>query len=104
MSAAASSFRLFNIRRPYLPVELPAAPMLYHSCSTNGISTLYDLIFVLRRSGSGAFLWGRPMAHHDASAPNGVSARVLDLTRHVFAAANRLFSIIRLRDAIGVLD
>jgi NADH-quinone oxidoreductase subunit L len=70
---------LFYIRRPYLPVELAnQQPLLYQWY----FDELYDLIFVGPAKWIGRFLWkvgdGKII---DGLGPDGVSARVLDVTR-----------------------
>ena len=59
--------------------------MLYLFLSTNGISTrLYDFLFVRPAMWLGRFLWkGGDGWMIDGLGPDGVSARVLDVTRDV---------------------
>ncbi len=75
---------LFYIRRPYLPVELARQqPLLYQFLLNKWyFDELYDLIFVNPAKWIGRFLWkvgdGTII---DGLGPDGVSARVLDVTR-----------------------
>jgi len=75
---------LFYIRRPYLPVELARQqPLLYQFLLNKWyFDELYDLIFVSPTKWVGRFLWkvgdGTII---DGIGPDGVSARVLDVTR-----------------------
>jgi NADH-quinone oxidoreductase subunit L len=77
---------LFYIRRPYLPVELAnSQPLLYKFLLNKWyFDELYDLIFVRPAKWIGRFLWkvgdGKII---DGFGPDGVSARVLDVTRNV---------------------
>src|SRR5580692_336486 len=77
---------LFYIRRPYLPVELARQqPLLYQFLLNKWyFDELYDLIFVRPAKRIGRFLWkvgdGKII---DGFGPDGVSARVLDVTRNV---------------------
>ncbi|MGA7070222.1 NADH-quinone oxidoreductase subunit L [Bradyrhizobium sp.] len=76
---------LFYIRRPYLPVELARQqPLLYEFLLNKWyFDELYDLIFVRPTKWIGHFLWkvgdGKII---DGLGPDGVSARVLDVTRN----------------------
>jgi NADH-quinone oxidoreductase subunit L len=76
---------LFYIRRPYLPVELAnQQPLLYQFLLNKWyFDELYDLIFVRPAKWIGHFLWkvgdGKII---DGLGPDGVSARVLDVTRN----------------------
>ena len=76
---------LFYIRRPYLPVELAKQqPLLYQFLLNKWyFDELYDLIFVRPTKWIGHFLWkvgdGKII---DGLGPDGVSARVLDVTRN----------------------
>ena len=76
---------LFYIRRPYLPVELAnQQPLLYQFLLNKWyFDELYDLIFVGPAKWIGRFLWkvgdGKII---DGLGPDGVSARVLDVTRN----------------------
>ena len=77
---------LFYIRRPYLPVELASQHQLLYQFLLNKwyFDELYDLIFVRPAKWLGRFLWkvgdGKII---DGFGPDGVSARVLDITRNV---------------------
>jgi NADH-quinone oxidoreductase subunit L len=76
---------LFYIRRPYLPVELASQqPLLYQFLLNKWyFDELYDLIFVRPAKWIGYTLWkvgdGKII---DGLGPDGVSARVLDVTRN----------------------
>jgi NADH-quinone oxidoreductase subunit L len=77
---------LFYIRRPYLPVELAnQQPMLYQFLLNKWyFDELYDLIFVRTAKWIGRFLWKVGDGYViDGFGPDGVSARVLDVTRNV---------------------
>jgi NADH-quinone oxidoreductase subunit L len=77
---------LFYIRRPYLPVELAKEqPLLYQFLLNKWyFDELYDLIFVRPTKAIGRFLWkGGDGYVIDGFGPDGVSARVLDVTRNV---------------------
>jgi NADH-quinone oxidoreductase subunit L len=77
---------LFYIRRPYLPVELAnQQPLLYQFLLNKWyFDELYDFIFVRPAKRIGYFLWkvgdGKII---DGFGPDGVSSRVLDVTRNV---------------------
>jgi NADH-quinone oxidoreductase subunit L len=77
---------LFYIRRPYIPVELARQHQLLYQFLLNKwyFDELYDLIFVRPTKWLGRFLWkvgdGKII---DGFGPDGVSARVLDVTRNV---------------------
>jgi NADH-quinone oxidoreductase subunit L len=77
---------LFYIRRPYLPVELANQHQLLYQFLLNKwyFDELYDLIFVRPAKWLGRFLWkvgdGKII---DGFGPDGVSKRVLDVTRNV---------------------
>jgi NADH-quinone oxidoreductase subunit L len=76
---------LFYIRRPYLPVELAnQQPLLYQFLLNKWyFDELYDLIFVRPAKWIGRFLWKvGDGAIIDGLGPDGVSARVLDITRN----------------------
>ena len=76
----------FYIRRPYLPVELAKQqPMLYQFLLNKWyFDELYDLIFVRPTKWLGRFLWKKGDGFViDGFGPDGVSARVLDVTRNV---------------------
>src|SRR5579859_3156232 len=76
---------LFYIRRPYLPVNLAnQQPLLYQFLLNKWyFDELYDFIFVRPAKRIGYFLWkvgdGKII---DGLGPDGVSARVLDVTRN----------------------
>jgi NADH-quinone oxidoreductase subunit L len=77
---------LFYIRRPYLPVELARQqPLLYQFLLNKWyFDELYDLIFVRPAKWIGRFLWKVGDGYIiDGFGPDGVSARVLYVTRHV---------------------
>src|SRR5689334_334352 len=77
---------LFYIRRPYLPVELAKEqPLLYQFLLNKWyFDELYDLIFVRPTKSIGRFLWKEGDGTIiDGFGPDGVSARVLDVTRNV---------------------
>jgi NADH-quinone oxidoreductase subunit L len=77
---------LFYIRRPYLPVELARQqPLLYQFLLNKWyFDELYDLIFVRPAKWIGRFLWKVGDGYIiDGFGPDGVSARVLDVTRNV---------------------
>src|SRR6266436_1516775 len=77
---------LFYIRRPYLPVELAnQQPLLYQFLLNKWyFDELYDLIFVRPAKRIGRFLWKVGDGYIiDGFGPDGVSARVLDVTRNV---------------------
>jgi NADH-quinone oxidoreductase subunit L len=77
---------LFYIRRPYLPEELAAQqPMLYQFLLNKWyFDELYDLIFVRPTKAIGYFLWKYGDGYViDGFGPDGVSKRVLDVTRNV---------------------
>src|SRR5215212_3888946 len=77
---------LFYIRRPYLPVELAKQqPLLYQFLLNKWyFDELYDLIFVRPTKWIGRLLWKVGDGYIiDGFGPDGVSARVLDVTRNV---------------------
>jgi NADH-quinone oxidoreductase subunit L len=77
---------LFYIRRPYLPVELARQHQLLYKFLLNKwyFDELYDLIFVRPTKRLGRFLWKVGDGYIiDGFGPDGVSARVLDVTRNV---------------------
>src|SRR6267143_865671 len=79
------SYMFYN-RRPYLPVELARQqPMLYQFLLNKWyFDELYDLIFVRPTKRIGRFLWKVGDGYIiDGLGPDGVSARVLDVTRNV---------------------
>jgi NADH-quinone oxidoreductase subunit L len=77
---------LFYIRRPYLPVELASHHQLAYKFLLNKwyFDELYDLIFVRPTKWLGRFLWKKGDGLIiDGLGPDGISARVLDVTRNV---------------------
>ncbi len=77
---------LFYIRRPYLPVELARQHHGLYRFLLNKwyFDELYDLIFVRPTKWIGRFLWKVGDGYIiDGFGPDGVSARVLDVTRNV---------------------
>src|SRR5262249_2548862 len=77
---------IFYIRRPYLPEDLAAQqPMLYQFLLNKWyFDELYELIFVRPAKWIGYQLWKKgDGAIIDGLGPDGVSARVLDITRNV---------------------
>src|SRR6476469_2523007 len=77
---------LFYIRRPYLPVELAGQHQMLYQFLLNTwyFDELYDFIFVRPAKWLGRFLWKKGDGFViDGFGPDGVSARVLDVTRNV---------------------
>ncbi|MBN9006540.1 MAG: NADH-quinone oxidoreductase subunit L [Rhizobiales bacterium] len=77
---------LFYIRRPYLPVELARQHQMLYQFLLNKwyFDELYDLIFVRPAKWIGRFLWKKGDGFViDGFGPDGISARVLDVTRNV---------------------
>jgi NADH-quinone oxidoreductase subunit L len=77
---------LFYIQRPYLPVELANQHQMLYRFLLNKwyFDELYDLIFVRPAKWLGRFLWKKGDGFViDGFGPDGVSARVLDITRNV---------------------
>jgi NADH-quinone oxidoreductase subunit L len=77
---------LFYIRRPYLPVELAGQHQMLYQFLLNKwyFDELYDLIFVRPAKRLGRLLWKVGDGYIiDGLGPDGVSARVLDVTRNV---------------------
>jgi NADH-quinone oxidoreductase subunit L len=77
---------LFYIRRPYLPVELARQHQMLYQFLLNKwyFDELYDFIFVRPAKWIGRFLWKKGDGFViDGLGPDGVSARVLDITRNV---------------------
>ena len=86
MAIGAYVSYVFYIRRPYLPVELAnQQPLLYQFLLNKWyFDELYDLIFVRPAKWIGRFLWKVGDGYIiDGFGPDGVSARVLDVTRNV---------------------
>ncbi|WP_445487671.1 NADH-quinone oxidoreductase subunit L [Rhodopseudomonas sp. RCAM05734] len=77
---------MFYIRRPYLPVELAKQHGMLYQFLLNKwyFDELYDVIFVRPAKWLGRFLWkkGDGMII-DGLGPDGVSSRVIDITRGV---------------------
>jgi NADH-quinone oxidoreductase subunit L len=77
---------VFYIRRPYIPVELARQHQMLYQFLLNKwyFDELYDLIFVRPAKWTGRFLWKVGDGYIiDGFGPDGVSARVLDVTRNV---------------------
>jgi NADH-quinone oxidoreductase subunit L len=77
---------IFYVSRPYLPVELASQHRLLYEFLLNKwyFDELYDLIFVRPAKWLGRFLWKQGDGFViDGFGPDGVSARVLDVTRNV---------------------
>jgi NADH-quinone oxidoreductase subunit L len=77
---------LFYIRRPYIPIELANQHQMLYQFLLNKwyFDELYDLIFVRPAKWIGRFLWKKGDGYIiDGFGPDGVSARVLDVTRNV---------------------
>jgi NADH-quinone oxidoreductase subunit L len=77
---------MFYIRRPYLPVELAGQHQMLYQFLLNKwyFDELYDIVFVRPTLWLARVLWiygdGRII---DGLGPDGVSKRVLDVTRNV---------------------
>ena len=77
---------LFYIRRPYLPVELASHHQMLYRFLLNKwyFDELYEFIFVRPAKWLGTTLWKKGDGFViDGFGPDGVSARVLDVTRNV---------------------
>jgi NADH-quinone oxidoreductase subunit L len=77
---------LFYIRRPYLPVELARQHQMLYQFLLNKwyFDELYDFLLVRPAIWLGRFLWKKGDGFViDGFGPDGVSARVLDVTRNV---------------------
>ena len=77
---------LFYIRRPYIPVELANQHQMLYKFLLNKwyFDELYDFIFVRPAKWLGYTLWKKGDGFViDGFGPDGVSARVLDVTRNV---------------------
>lgn len=86
MAIGAYIAYVFYIQRPYLPVELARQqPMLYQFLLNKWyFDELYDLIFVRPAKWIGYTLWKKGDGYViDGFGPDGISARVLDITRNV---------------------
>jgi NADH-quinone oxidoreductase subunit L len=77
---------VFYIQRPYMPVELANQHQMLYQFLLNKwyFDELYDLIFVRPAKWIGYMLWKKGDGFViDGFGPDGVSARVLDITRNV---------------------
>jgi NADH-quinone oxidoreductase subunit L len=86
MAIGAYVSYVFYIQRPYLPVELAGQhPLLYRFLLNKWyFDELYEFIFVRPAKRFGRFLWKTGDGSIiDGFGPDGVSARVLDITRNV---------------------
>jgi NADH-quinone oxidoreductase subunit L len=86
MAIGAYISYVFYIQRPYLPVELASQhPLLYQFLLNKWyFDEFYELIFVRPAKRLGRFLWKVGDGYIiDGFGPDGVSARVLDVTRNV---------------------
>jgi NADH-quinone oxidoreductase subunit L len=86
MAIGAYVAYVFYVQRPYLPVELARQHQMLYQFLLNKwyFDELYDLIFVRPAKRLGRFLWKvGDGSIIDGLGPDGVSARVLDVTRNV---------------------
>src|SRR5437868_6043720 len=86
MAIGAYVSYVFYIRRPYVPEELANQHQILYQFLLNKwyFDELYDLIFVRPAKRLGRFLWKVGDGYIiDGFGPDGVSARVLDVTRNV---------------------
>jgi NADH-quinone oxidoreductase subunit L len=86
MAVGALVSYIFYISRPYIPEELAEQqPMLYQFLLNKWyFDELYELIFVRTAKWIGYQLWKKGDGYIiDGFGPDGVSARVLDITRNV---------------------
>jgi NADH-quinone oxidoreductase subunit L len=86
MAIGAYVSYVFYIRRPYMPVELARQHQMLYQFLLNKwyFDELYDLIFVRPTKWLGRFLWKFGDGYViDGFGPDGVSKRVLDVTRNV---------------------
>src|SRR5437660_894525 len=86
MAIGAYVSYVFYIRRPYVPEELANQHQILYQFLVNKwyFAGLYDLIFVRPAKRLGRFLWKVGDGYIiDGFGPDGVSARVLDVTRNV---------------------
>jgi len=86
MAIGAYVAYVFYVQRPYLPVELAnQQPLLYQFLLNKWyFDELYELIFVRPAKWIGRFLWKIGDGYIiDGFGPDGISARVLDVTRNV---------------------
>jgi NADH-quinone oxidoreductase subunit L len=77
---------VFYIRRPYIPVELARQHQMLYQFLLNKwyFDEIYDFIFVRPAKRIGRFLWKFGDGYIiDGFGPDGVSSRVLDVTRNV---------------------
>jgi NADH-quinone oxidoreductase subunit L len=77
---------VFYIRRPYIPVQLANEHQMLYKFLLNKwyFDELYEIIFVRPTKWLGRFLWKKGDGFViDGFGPDGVSARVLDVTRNV---------------------
>jgi NADH-quinone oxidoreductase subunit L len=86
MAIGAYISYLFYVQRPYLPVELAKQHQMLYQFLLNKwyFDELYDFMFVRPAKWLGFFLWKKGDGFIiDGLGPDGVSARVLDVTRNV---------------------
>jgi NADH-quinone oxidoreductase subunit L len=86
MAIGAYLAYVFYVQRPYIPVELARQHQMLYQFLLNKwyFDELYDLIFVRPAKWIGRFLWKVGDGYIiDGFGPDGVSARVLDVTRNV---------------------
>jgi NADH-quinone oxidoreductase subunit L len=86
MAVGAYVAYVFYVQRPYLPVELARQHQMLYQFLLNKwyFDELYDFIFVGPAKRLGRFLWKvGDGSIIDGLGPDGVSARVLDVTRNV---------------------
>jgi NADH-quinone oxidoreductase subunit L len=86
MAIGAVVAYVFYVQRPYIPVELERQHQGLYQFLLNKwyFDELYDLIFVRPAKWLGRFLWKKGDGFViDGFGPDGVSARVLDVTRRV---------------------
>jgi NADH-quinone oxidoreductase subunit L len=86
MAIGAYVSYVFYIRRPYVPEELAGQHQMLYQFLLNKwyFDELYELIFVRPAKRLGRFLWKVGDGYIiDGFGPDGVSARVLDVTRNV---------------------
>jgi len=91
MVIGAVTSYLFYIQRPYIPSNCRrAADALPFLLNKWYFDELYDLIFVRRRNGSAHAVEVGDGYIIDGFGPDGVSARVLDVTRNVVKNTDRI--------------
>jgi NADH-quinone oxidoreductase subunit L len=86
MAIGAYAAYVFYVQRPYIPVELARQHQMLYQFLLNKwyFDELYDLIFVRPAKWLGRLLWKVGDGYIiDGFGPDGVSARVLDVTRNV---------------------